>query len=73
MKFSHPCNLPVHRAGAVLIYSNFQWITLQLRPEVPVKVDLAASSFKAAVALTSGDALSIAGESQATAAAQLKS
>jgi hypothetical protein len=47
---------------AVHIYSNSQSITLQLRHEVPMEVDLAATSFKAAVALTSGDALAIAGE-----------
>jgi hypothetical protein len=45
---------------------------VQLRHEVPTEVDLADAAFKAAVALTPGDALSIAGELLATAAAQLK-
>ena len=57
---------------AVHIFSNPQAITLQLRHEVPTEVDLAATSFKAAVALTPGDALSIAGELLTAAAAQLK-
>jgi len=57
---------------AVHIYSNSQAITLQLRHEVPTGVDMAAPSFKAAVALTPGDALSIAGELLTAAAAQLK-
>jgi len=57
---------------AVHIYSNSQAITLQLRHEVPTEVDLAATSFKAAVALTAGDALAIAGELLTAAAAQLK-
>jgi hypothetical protein len=39
---------------------------------VPTEVDLAATYFKAAVALTPGDALSIAGELLTAAAAQLK-
>ena len=52
-------------------YGNSQTITLRLRHEVPTEVDLAAASFKAAVALTPGDALSIAGELLTAAAAQL--
>jgi hypothetical protein len=58
---------------AVHIYSNSQSITLQLRHEVPTEMDLAATYFKAAVPLTPGDALSIAGELLTAAAAQLKS
>ena len=46
----------------VHIYSNAQAIILQLRHEVPTEVDLAATSFKAAVTLTPGDALATAGE-----------
>ena len=57
---------------AVHIFSNPQAITLQLRHEVPTEVDLAATSFKAAVALTPGDALAIDGELLTAAAAQLK-
>jgi hypothetical protein len=45
-------------AENVHIHSNSQLITLRLRHEVPTEVDLAATSFKAAVALTSGDSLS---------------
>jgi hypothetical protein len=44
---------------AVHIYSNSRAITLQFQHEAPTEVDLAATSFKAAVALTAGDALSI--------------
>jgi hypothetical protein len=57
---------------AVHIYSNSQVITLQLRHEVPTEVDLAATSFKAAVALTPGDAGAFADELLTAAAAQLK-
>ena len=57
---------------AVHIYSNLQSITLQLRHEVPSEADVAATSFKASVVLTPGDALAIAGELLAVAAAQLK-
>ena len=46
--------------------------TLQLRHEVPTEVDLAATSFKGAVDLIPGDALSIAGEPLTAATAQLK-
>jgi hypothetical protein len=56
---------------AVHIYSNSHAITFQLRHEVPTEVDLAATSFKAAVALTPSDALAIAGELLTAAAAQL--
>jgi len=63
---THPCpraqRFLLKSGDAVHIYSNSQAITLQLRHEVPTEVDLAATSFKAAVALTPGDALSIAGE-----------
>ena len=52
--------------------SNSPAITLQLRHEVPMEVDLAATSFKAAVTLIPGDTLSIAGELLTAAAAQLK-
>lgn len=41
--------------AAVHSYSNPQAIILQLRHGVPTEVDLAAASFKAAVALTPGD------------------
>jgi hypothetical protein len=57
---------------AVHIYSNLQSITLQLRHEVPSEADVAATSFKASVVLTPGDALAIAGELLTVAAAQLK-
>jgi hypothetical protein len=57
---------------AVRIYSNSQAITLQLRPEVLTELDLAATSFKAAVTLTPGDAVPIACELVTAAAAQLK-
>jgi len=43
-----------------------------LRQEVPTEVDVAATSFKAAVALTPGDVLSIAGELLTAVAAQRK-
>jgi hypothetical protein len=46
---------------AVHIYSNSQSITLQLRLEARAEVDLAATSFKAAVALAPGNALTIVG------------
>jgi hypothetical protein len=45
---------------------------VQLRHGVPTEVDLAVASFNAAVALTTGDALAIAGESLTAAAAQLR-
>jgi hypothetical protein len=66
------CNKSLLRGPAenVHIYSNSQAITLQLRHEVPTEVDLAPTSFNAAVALTPGDALSIAGELLTAAAAQ---
>jgi hypothetical protein len=57
---------PVH------LYSNSQAFTLHLRHEVPTEVDLATTSFKAAFALTRGDALAIAGELITATAAQLK-
>jgi len=57
---------------AVHIYSNLQSLTLQLRHEVPSEADVAATSFKASVVLTPGDALAIAGELLTVAAAQLK-
>lgn len=57
---------------AIHVYSNPQAITLQLRREVPTEVDLAATSFKASVVLTTADALAVAGELLAAAAAQLK-
>lgn len=57
----------------VHIYSDSQAITLQLRHEVPTEVDLAGTSLKAALDLTPGDALAIAGELLTAAAAQLKS
>ena len=44
----------------------------RLRHEVPTEVDLAATSFKAAAPLTPADALLIARELLAAAAAQLK-
>jgi hypothetical protein len=47
-------------------------MTLQLWHDVPAEVDLAATSFKAAVALTPGDALAIDGELLTAAAAQPK-
>jgi hypothetical protein len=40
---------------------------------MPTEVDLAATSFKAAIALTLGDALAIAGELLTSVPAQLKS
>jgi hypothetical protein len=43
-----------------------------LLQEVPTEANLAATSFKAAVALTPGDALSIANEFLTAAAARLK-
>jgi len=46
--------------------------TLQLRREVPTEVDVAATSFKASVVLTPADAIAVAGELLAAAAAQLK-
>ena len=58
--------------GCPAIYSNSQRITLQLRHELPTEVDLAATSFKAAVALAPCEALAIAGELLTEAAAQLK-
>ncbi len=57
---------------AIHVYSNAQAITLQLRREVPTEVDVAATSFKASVVLTSADALAVAGELLTAAAAQLK-
>jgi hypothetical protein len=45
---------------------------VQFRLEAPTEVDLAATSFKAAVALSRGDALAIAGELLTAAAAQLE-
>jgi len=57
---------------AIHIYSNPQAITLQLRREVPTDVDVAATSFKASVVLTPADAIAVAGELLAAAAAQLK-
>jgi hypothetical protein len=56
----------------VHLYSSSQSITFQLRHEVRAEVDLAASSFKAAVALTPGHALSIAGELLTASAVQFK-
>ncbi len=62
------------KSGDVVhIYSNSQAIALQFRHEVPREVDWAATSFKAAVTLAPGDALSIAGELLTVAAAQLLS
>jgi len=57
---------------AVHVFSNSQGITLQLRHEVPSEVDVAATSFKAAVVLSLGDALAIAGELLTVAGTQLK-
>jgi hypothetical protein len=70
---SRPQRFLVKSGDVVLIYGDSQAITLQLRHEVPTEVDLAATSFKAAVALTPGDALLSAGELLTAAAAQLKS
>lgn len=62
------------RSGdAVHIHSNSQSITLQRRHEVPAEVDLAGTSFKAALALAPGASLAIAGELLTAAAAQLLS
>jgi hypothetical protein len=57
---------------AVHLYSNSRSVTLRLRHEVPAEVDVAATSFKAAIVLTPADALAIAGELLTAMAAQLK-
>ena len=61
------------RSGdAVHIYSNAQSMTPQLRHEVPTEVNVASTSFKVSVVLTTSDALAIAGELLTAAAGQLK-
>jgi len=45
---------------------------VQLRHNVPMEVDLAVASFNAVLALTTGDALAIAGEPLTAAVAQLR-
>ena len=46
----------------VFVYSDVTHILLQLRREVPTQQDILAPSFKAAVALTEGEALALASE-----------
>lgn len=57
-----PRQLPGHGPGGHLAHP----------PRLAPRVDLAATPFKAAVPLTPGDVLSIAGELLTAAAAQLK-
>ena len=52
---------------------NPQAITLQLHHEVPTEVDIAATSFKDSVVLTTADAMAIAGELLTVAAVQVRS
>jgi hypothetical protein len=63
---------PLKSGDAIHVYSNSQAITLQLRREVPTEVDVAATSFKAAVVLTPADAIAVTGELLTAAATQLK-
>ena len=68
------CNKSLLRGLAenVHTYGNSDSMTLQLWHDVPAEVDLAATSFKAAVALSPGDALAIDGELLTAGAAQPK-
>lgn len=56
--------MPLHleTGDKVYVYSDMMRILLQLRREVPTQQDILAASFKAAVALTEGEALALASE-----------
>ena len=71
-KGTHTQRFLLKSGDAIRIYSNSQPITLQLRHEDPMEVDLATGPFKASVVLTSSDALAIAGGLLTEPAVQLK-